>query len=210
MRQRLLKHIVLLMTLFALAWTPLRAQHLGFGFTQGWTDNPDLDTPFGFNMSLAQSFHPKFDISMDFTLMSHRREYLEDPEGDAGFIEDGVIEHIDSRAQLTSIGFLLLYNPLDWYQFDIMVGGGLSLNILDAQKVGMLTNQTLPVNETTKLALQLQGGLRWRMIMDSPFGAFLNYSLSYLGQSRFQEDVSNPFEDNLNLSQVQLGLLYTF
>lgn len=210
MKQSQLKNIILLIALVTLTSTPLRGQHLGFGFAQGWTDNPDLDTPFGFNMSLAQSFHSKFDLSMDVTFMSHRREYLEDPEGGAGFIEDGVIEHIDSRAQLTSIGFMLLYNPLDWYQFDIMVGGGLSLNILDAQKVGVLTNQTLPVNETTKLALQLQGGLRWQMIMDSPFGAYLNYSLSYLGQSRFQEDMSNPFVDNLNLSQLQLGLLYTF
>ena len=210
MKNSYYRHMIVLFGLLALFATPIRAQHIGFGIAQGWTDNPDLDAPFGFNMSLSQSFHPKFDLSMGVTLMSHRREYLEDPDGGAGFIEDGVVESIDSRAQLTSIGFMLLYNPLDWYQFDIMVGGGLSFNILDAQKVGVLTNQTVPVNETTKLALQLQGGLRWRTIMDSPFGAYLNYSLSYLGQSRFQEDMSNPFVENLNLSQLQLGLLYTF
>ncbi len=210
MRQSQLKYIILLVTLFAFAVTPLRAQHLGFGFAQGGTDNRELKTPFGFNLSLAQSIHPKFDLKMDVTFMSHMREYLEDPEQEEGIIADETIEHIDSRAQLTSLGFFLMYNPLDWYQFDVIVGGGLSLNILDAQKVGLVTKETLPVNETTKLAFHVRSGLRWRLIKESPFGMYVNYSIGYLGESRFAEDITNPFSSKIHLSHLQFGMIYSF
>lgn len=206
---KLLKYIYAILILLLLAG-PSCGQDVGFGIVQAWSNHADLENPFGYTLSVSQSVQHDFDIRLEFSFLSNQRDYLESSPDNTGIIEDETNETINSRAQITAVGFSLLYNPVDWDRFDVIIGGGFSLNILNAQKVGIITGKTLPVHETTKLAFNLHSGLRWRRILQSSFGVYLNYCVGYLSQSRFMEDEVNPFNGDVNLTQLELGLLYSF
>ncbi|MFH2048917.1 MAG: hypothetical protein ABIJ12_05690 [bacterium] len=187
------------------------SQEIGILGSKSWTNNQELDNPFGFGLYLSQPLFQKLDVRVEFRRCTNQRKYLGKTYIDT--LGYSITEIIKSNSYMNSIELSFIYSILKFYSFNLKIGPGISANTLDADKKGKETGRSIGVLGVDKFGLSLLINLVTDEIASVPLHMNFLYKrnyIGYIGPTRVATDIENPFKDFINISELQIGLSYSF
>lgn len=186
-------------------------QEIGIAGSKSWTNNQDLENPLGFSLYLSQPLFQKLHVRVEFSRHTNQRKYIgiTDEGGPVG--NNSKTELIKSDAYINSIELSFICPIFETNYLNVNIGSGISTSSLDANKKGTETGRPIGVLGVNKVGLSLI--LQFETKQFTSFQIYPNFLFRYKYLSpAFSEatDIENSFNNPFMLSELQIGLSYSF
>ncbi|MCH7612885.1 MAG: hypothetical protein IIB45_05940 [Candidatus Marinimicrobia bacterium] len=188
-------------------------QEIGIIGSKSWTNNQDIENPLGFGLYIAQPLFQKLHVRLEFSRHTNQRKYIGTTYDGGPVGYNSKTELIKSYAYINSLELSFIYSVLESKYFNLKIGPGINTNSLDANKKGMETGRPVAVLGVDKFGLSLLINIVTNELKFVPLRLNCLYKrryLGYIGATRVATDIENPFEDLIDISELQLGLSYSF
>jgi hypothetical protein len=202
-------NLMLLLVMFSLCAC---GQEVGVTGLKLWSDNDQLENPFGFGIYAASSVAKKMNARLEYNYVAKTRLFTgqipetvnPDPKADPE------TEAIEGRARLHAVDLSFLFEMIQTSMVNIDLGFVLGLNILGGKREGLSTGLSADWSGATKFGIGLAGMLKTPEIQNLPLSFNVVFKQKLLRSSTASADEEDPFSDSLNISQLQIGIAYKF
>ncbi len=187
--------------------TSLRSQEIGITASQIYSDNSELQNPFGYGIFIALPSNSSFQIKFEYNQHQNTRHFYGPLS--AGFFSMPLeYEDVESRSKVTSYEFFLLKSLYISSRSSFHLGIGLSRNHLQNTRQGLQSDKTLKLEDDSKWAYQiiLQG--EHAIYRQLPVWGMASVKIKNIINNRSVTDVDHPFQESITFIQLQLGIVF--
>lgn len=187
-------------------------QEIGVVTSKSWTNNKELDHPFGIGVYADQPLFHRFNIRVDFAYHRNQRQYVgRTYDYDWLFRMNETVELVKGYSFMKSGQVMLGYSILRLSKANIITGLGVSLNTLDSVLNGTETGRAVIVNEARKFGYHWMLNVKMGLFSRFPIVFDVVFEHSRLaGPSTLCVDCVglNSFDNDISTSVLKVGISY--
>lgn len=200
---------IVLMLLFSIC---AFGQEIGVTSIKFWTDNYELENPWGFGAYGSYPLGQKINARLEYNYAANKREFFGDVLG--GFMQPdpkpAPPENVESTSTMQAIELSLLFRIASFQYFHFDLGPLAGISFLSGHRKGLESGEEADLFDEDKWGFGLALLVGSPDFASVPLGVNLVYKLKFLRSSSAPTDVESPFSDSINISQLQLGVSYKF
>jgi len=183
------------------------SQEIGVTASQLYSDNYELQNPFGYGIFIALPSNSSFQIQFEYSNHQNTRKYF-GPLFRGFYVEPLILENVESKSKITSYEFSLLKSLFLSPRSSFYIGAGISRNHLQDIRKGLRTNRSLKLADESRWGYQII--LRGERILfkNLPLHGFGTVKIKNLPSFSTGTDVEFPFGESLGFIQIQIGIVF--
>lgn len=185
------------------------AQEIGVFPAKIWTNNYEMQNPFGFGIFLGKDIW-KMELRFEYIYARHKRTY-------DGYLTQGflvvpspfIFERVNSTATFNAYELSLSVPELVHLEgFDLGLGLGLTFDRYTATRKGATSGETVDFDDAKKRGIFLAGSISRNNIIWPRVKLEFSYKIKGLSNLNSATDVELPFEGIENVQELQLSVIY--
>lgn len=188
----------------------IHSQIIGIAPTKIWTDNSEIQNPFGYSLMYIQKMG-RLELKLETVSGETSRRYY----GilNSGFLlnpEDYVMEEISTKSTYKSIAFSFVYSEI----FSVLdnqfnAGLGISFDRFSRDKTGLNSNQTFGTDES-KFGIFYSISLSHQNVFSLPIRLEILFKHKALWEGNYATDIEQPFTGAMDVKELQFIIAYMF
>jgi hypothetical protein len=188
----------------------LVAQEAGLYFSKSWIDNIETGNPMGYGVSFylpVSIAGVKFEYSQSESNRSYEGQLVYGFMVPPDIVED---ERIESKFIIKSYELSAAFNELiEYKKFALNLAVGGSYDNFTTKRIATTSLQSADLSET-KYGFLYSISLSYKNLFNLPIKPFILFKQKFMYGTTHVTDVEQPFEGDIQLTQVQLGVYYLF
>lgn len=186
------------------------AQEIGIAPVKIWTDNKEINNPYGFSAYIFQSID-WFGVKIEYVTAKNTRNYygllnggfLTAPED---FLQDSILSKSTFRAIELSV---YLTNLFAVFENHLNFGAGISFDKFTRDKAGLTSGKRFEINEN-KFGIFYAISVSRNNIFNLPLKLELLFKHKGLMSGNYATDTEQPFTGAIEIMELQLNFAYLF
>jgi len=185
------------------------AQEVGVFITRIYSDNAEMENPFGLGVFFSKNISRSFIVGISCERFANERTY--DGYTCVGLGFDPVWEPIKSSVNTNILKLRLTGIPLQYEYISFGVGSAVSMTFISISKRGSQTGRSVPAQGGQKFGYGFSMLARVTPLKSLPLKINVEAQRDFLGKSKsFATDTENPFYGKIVLTNITIGVSYSF
>ena len=202
---KFIKYLLCVIALF----TNFYAQEIGVAPVKLWTDNSEIQNPFGFSVHLAQPIW-KLSLKVEYISVNNKTNF-HGLVGSGFLLQDDSYfpEPVKSKSSYEAIEFSIVVPEIINYNvFSLGLGTGLSHNKFDGEREGLDSGRKSNLFKESKFGIFYVVSISATDFFELPLKIELLFKQKNLFGGVYATDVVQPFEGAMDIKELQLAFSY--
>lgn len=183
------------------------AQEIGIAPTKIWTDNREIQNPFGYSVYYFQKIW-KIGLKAEYVAAKNERKYY-------GLVISGFLqnpdevryENVSSSSDFRAIEFSVIVPDLIQFEgFNFNFGGGLSFDKFKGERYGLESGKEATLFEKNKTGVFYSASISRSRLFELPVKIEFLFKGKSLSGRNFTTDIEDPFAGAIGVYELQFNL----
>ena len=189
----------------------LKSQEIGLSTTKVWTDNSEIQNPFGFSIYYFQPIW-KLGLKIEFLTATNERNYY--GYLSSGFIanpEEIIIDDVKSKSRIQSLEFSLSIPKIVYVEENYFtLSLGMTRDNFSGERVGLNSGKRVALVKEGKFGFFYGISISREKIFQLPIKIELFFKHKGLICGMYVTDTIQPFKGEMDIKELQLNISYVF
>jgi hypothetical protein len=206
-----MKKIITLFFIVFISLISLTAQEIGVSAVKIWTGNYEIQNPYGFGISIAQPIW-KVGLKAEYISAYNERNYHGYViSGFMAYSNELIQEDVVSKSSYRAIELSLIIPKIIRYeQYGFSLSLGVTFDRFKGDRQGLISDKKVTLFEETKIGLFYGLSVSRERLFNLPIKAEIVFKQKGLLNNISVTDIEQPFENAVDIKELQLSISYIF